>query len=131
MRNQRSINHARNLRTTMTDAERRIWRHLRMRQLAGLRFRRQVTIGKFIVDFACIEAWCVVEIDGSQHADSERDRERDAWLESEGWRVLRFWNNDVLLRTEAVLEAMYRVLVPPSCPSPASQGKERVIKLRQ
>ena len=101
---------ARELRQNSTDAERRLWSALRDRWLRGYRFRRQHPIGDFIVDFACTRDWLIVEADGGQHADNEDDRRRTAWLESQGWRVLRFWNNDVLANTEGVILAILREL---------------------
>lgn len=80
----------------MTKAEERLWHELRGRRLDRFKFRRQVPIGAYIVDFVCMEAKLVVEIDGSQHADSQHDRVRDAELAARGFRVLRFWNDDVL-----------------------------------
>lgn len=95
---------ARRLRKTMTDAEQALWRHLRGRQLAGFRFRRQVPIGRYIVDFACLDVGLIVEVDGGQHEiNRDDDAIRDAWLVKEGYRVLRFWNNDVLSNREGVL----------------------------
>ncbi|HEV8680768.1 MAG TPA: DUF559 domain-containing protein [Stellaceae bacterium] len=101
---------ARELRRDATDAERRLWSALRDRRLQGCRFRRQHPIGDFIVDFACTQHQLIVEADGGQHADNEADRHRTAWLESEGWRVLRFWNNDALANTEGVVETILREL---------------------
>jgi len=101
---------ARRLRRDATDAERRLWSALRDRRLSGYRFRRQFPIGRFIVDFACTKHRLIVEADGSQHADSESDRERTAWLEEQGWRVLRFWNNDVLTNTNGVVETVLNEL---------------------
>jgi very-short-patch-repair endonuclease len=101
---------ARTLRTTMTDAERRLWSVLRSRRLQGYKFRRQRPIGPFIVDFACIEHRLVVEADGGQHLENDYDARRTAWLEARGWRVLRFWNNDILANTEGVQEAVLMVL---------------------
>jgi len=92
---------ARELRQDSTDAERRLWSALRDRRLRGYRFRRQHPIGEFIVDFACTRHRLVVEADGGQHSDNEADGSRTAWLEAEGWRVMRFWNNEVLANTEA------------------------------
>ncbi len=98
---------ARQLRRNMTDAECRLWRHLRRRQLAGHKFRRQCPIGCYIVDFVCFEQMLVVELDGGQHAErGARDAQRDAWLQAQGYQVLRFWNNDVLQETESVLEVI-------------------------
>jgi very-short-patch-repair endonuclease len=102
---------ARQLRQKPTDAELRLWKHLRAKQLDGLRFRRQHPIGTYIVDFFCAEAKLIIEVDGGQHAAPEsRDDIRTAWLESRGYRVLRFWNNDVLTNTEGVLTAIADVL---------------------
>jgi very-short-patch-repair endonuclease len=101
---------ARTLRTTMTDAERCLWSVLRSRRLQGYKFRRQRPIGPFIVDFACIEHRLVVEADGGQHLENDYDARRTAWLEARGWRVLRFWNNDILANTEGVQEAVLMVL---------------------
>ena len=82
--------------------------------MAGAKFRRQHSIGPYICDFACVEVRLVVELDGSQHVEqSEYDARRDAFLRSNGLRILRFWNNDVLIRTEAVLETIYEALHRP------------------
>lgn len=97
---------ARELRKNMTDAERKLWYFLRDRRLSGLKFRRQVPIGPYIVDFACLEKKVIVEIDGGEHnfPDHRRyDSQRAAWLEAQGFRILRFWNNEVLSNIEAVL----------------------------
>ena len=96
---------ARELRQNMTDAERALWRELRQGAL-GAKFRRQAPVGKYIVDFACLEARLIVEVDGGQHAESRGDEERDRWLASQGFRVLRFWNNDVLGNLRGVLEVI-------------------------
>lgn len=101
--------HAKQLRHDMTEAETRLWFHLRNRRLSGFKFRRQVTIDPYIVDFLCIEKRLVVEVDGSQHGD-ERDAARTLALEVKGYRVIRFWNNDVLARTDQVLEAILAAL---------------------
>ena len=93
---------ARQLRKNMTEAERALWRLLRQRQINGLRFRRQVPIDHYIVDFACLEARLVIEVDGGQHFESQSDMKRDAYLRSQGFRVLRFWNNDVLSNPDGV-----------------------------
>ncbi len=99
--------HARALRKQATEAERLLWRHLRSRQLDGHKFRRQTPVGPYVVDFLCLEERLVVELDGGQHADQqERDQERSAQLAGWGFRVLRFWNNEVLGNTEGVLEVI-------------------------
>lgn len=105
---------ARDLRANMTDAERRLWQGLRGRQLGGYKFRRQIPIGPYIVDFACLEARLVIEVDGGQHLGSAEDQARDAWLMSEGYRVFRFWNHEVLLQTTDVLERIWNALNDPA-----------------
>jgi len=90
------------LRTYMTDAEQKLWRALRSRA-SGAKFRRQVPLGPFVVDFVCFEAKLIVELDGGQHADNPRDTRRDRYFSDQGYRVLRFWNNDVLKNMEGVL----------------------------
>ncbi len=102
---------ARKLRVNQTGAEARLWRKLRGRQLADAKFRRQTPIGHYIVDFICLEARLIVELDGGQHAqNSAADAERTAWLEGQGFRVLRFWNNDVLSNTGGVVERIQMAL---------------------
>jgi very-short-patch-repair endonuclease len=103
---------ARTLRRHSTDAERRMWSALRDRRLLRYKFRRQHPIGNYIVDFACSEYQVVIEIDGSQHAESADDVLRTEWLESRGWKVIRFWNNDVLANTSGVVETILRALEP-------------------
>ena len=99
---------ARVLRKNLTDAEQRLWTILRRRQVAGVKFRRQQPIGEFIVDFVCFERRVIVEVDGGQHAEQfHYDDARTRWLEDRGYRVLRFWNNDVLANTEAVAQVIF------------------------
>lgn len=123
MRTDQKLDFARQLRRRQTDAERCIWHQLRNRTLMGCKFRRQQPIGPYIVDFICVEAAVVIELDGSQHLGCSHDAARTAFLEREGYRVLRFWNNDVLLRTDSVLERVHEALVlaggPHPNPSPA------------
>ena len=93
----------------MTDAEARLWLGSRKPGIDGLRFRRQVPIGPYIVDFFCPQYRPIVEVDGGQHAnddDASRDRERDAWLAAKGYRVVRVWNNDVMENSEGVCTAI-------------------------
>jgi len=100
----RSLANARRLRREMTEAEKRIWYLLRRRQFGGLNFRRQAPIEPYIVDFACLSIRLVIELDGGQHgANAEKDAKRTAWLESQGYRVLRFWNNEVFENLDGVL----------------------------
>jgi very-short-patch-repair endonuclease len=94
--------HAAPLRRNATDAEQVLWRELRARRLGGHKFRRQWTIGPYIADFCCVEGGVMVEADGGQH-NPEKDRARTAYLHSEGFRVLRFWNNDILSNLDGVL----------------------------
>jgi very-short-patch-repair endonuclease len=101
---------ARQLREFSTDAERRMWSALRDRRLSRYKFRRQHPIGRYIVDFACTEYRLIIELDGSQHADNAADARRTAWLESQGWRMVRFWNNDVLGNIDGVIEAVLEAL---------------------
>ena len=98
----RSLASARRLRRDMTDVEQKLWHHLRQRQLDGFHFRKQCPIGPYIADFACLRVKLVIEVDGSQHADSGHDAARDAWFAARGYRVLRFWNNDVLQNMDGV-----------------------------
>jgi len=113
---------ARALRRRMTDAERLLWRHLRNRELGGWKFRRQYPVGPFIVDFICVEKNVVIEVDGGQHAENEAlDLKRSAYLNKMGYRVLRFWNNEVLQETEAVLEAIFATLANSKQNSPSPQ----------
>jgi very-short-patch-repair endonuclease len=91
----------------MTVAERRIWQILRSQQMQGYKFRRQVPIGRYIADFACHEARIIVEVDGGQHdRSSPQEAERSVFLQNEGYRVLRFWNNDVLANLDGVYEVI-------------------------
>jgi very-short-patch-repair endonuclease len=96
-----------------TDAETTMWRLLRDRRFASFKFRRQVPFRNFILDFVCFERRLVIEIDGSQHASFEIDAARDTTLEAEGFRVARYWNNDVLQRTSAVAEDVFAKLSEP------------------
>ena len=97
-----NVDRARGLRQTMTDAERKLWYHLRNRHLSGHKFRRQHEIDHYIVDFACTAAMLTVELDGGQHiGQQEYDERRTRHLEAKGYRVLRFWNNDVLMKIES------------------------------
>lgn len=96
----------------MTDAERRLWAWLRRKQIDGYRFRRQVPLGPFIADFVCFDARLIIEVDGGQHADIvAQDARRSAWLERQDFRVLRFWNNEVLTDAEGVIALIRRALV--------------------
>jgi very-short-patch-repair endonuclease len=105
---------AKRLRKNSTDAERALWRILRSRQLGGHKFRRQQPLGPFIVDFVCLDARMVVEIDGGQHNEEEDiayDQRRSQWSEKAGFRVMRFWNHEVLSELESVSDAISNALI--------------------
>ena len=104
---------ARSMRHEPTDAALAMWRLLRDRRLAKFKFRRQVPFQNYILDFVCLERKLVIEIDGSQHADSSRDVQREALLIAEGFRIARYWNNDVLQRRSSVLEDIFAKLAEP------------------
>lgn len=102
---------ARNLRKNSTDAERHLWYHPRANRL-GFKFKRQVPIGSYIVDFVCIEKRLIIELDGGQHMENKiYDTNRSDWLIVHGYRVLRFWNNDVFQKTSSVLEVITSALL--------------------
>ena len=104
---------ARSLRKDMTDTERRLWHVLREKQLLDCRFRRQHPIGPYIADFACIDKKLLIELDGGQHQEQiAYDQHRTAFLEMQGWQVLRFWNNDVLNNMDGVLMTIIDSLKP-------------------
>ena len=103
---------ARRLRNHPTEVETKLWRHLRLRQIGGYKFRRQQPLGSYIVDFVCLEKKVIVELDGGQHAEQiSKDVQRTAWLESQGFHVLRFWNHQVLEGMEAVKAVIYQTLL--------------------
>jgi very-short-patch-repair endonuclease len=102
---------ARMLRRNQTDAERLLWQRLRNRQLLGVKFRRQMPIGGYVADFASVEIKLIIDLDGSQHIDNQNaDEFRTGFLQREGYKVVRFWNNDVLSRTDAVLETIVQTV---------------------
>jgi very-short-patch-repair endonuclease len=128
---------ARQLRNNATDAERHLWQHLRQKQLNGFRFRRQMPISGYIADFVCPEMRLIVELDGGQHSEQVvYDMRRTNMLAAAGYRLLRYWNDDVLLRTDAVLEDVLRNLLEiegdgknnvkstPPQPSPALRARK-------
>ena len=116
---------ARTLRRDRTDAEKKLWQGLRARQIDGWQFRQQAPIGPYFVDFVCFARQLIIEVDGGQHSP-EADAVRTNWLEAEGFRILRFWNHDILRNPEGVLEEIRRVAnslrEPPPQPSPQGGG---------
>jgi very-short-patch-repair endonuclease len=127
-----NIRTARRLRRDHTDAERVLWFRLRDRRLAGWKFRRQAPIDRYVVDFVCVDARLIVELDGGQHVErTEQDIARTRILESMGYLVLRFWNNDVLSNTDGVVETILETLnqhrsVPPHpAPLPCGEREKR------
>ena len=118
------LSNARSLRSDMTDAERKIWQRLRAHRLGGAIFKRQMPVGPYIVDFVCLQARLIIEIDGGQHGN-EADVARDAWLTKQNFRVLRFWNNDVHSNIEGVMQSITEALatmLPPSLTLPRKGG---------
>jgi very-short-patch-repair endonuclease len=120
----RVITTAKILRKNSTDTEQRLWRYLRDRRIEGFKFRRQHPIDRYVVDFVNLENKLVIELDGRQHLGNPKDKIRDEWLRAEGYRVLRFWDNDVFNNLEGVLECIRDALLTPH-PNPLPQG-ERV-----
>jgi len=105
---------ARRLRKNSTDAEQHLWRHLRGRQMEGFKFRRQQPVGRFVVDFVNLENKVVIELDGGRHALHAGDKIRDEWFRSEGYKVVRFWDNQIFSNLEGVLENIRNALLTPS-----------------
>lgn len=101
---------ARYLRKKSTMAERFLWNHLKMKQLKGLKFRRQHPLGAYIVDFVCLQVKIIIELDGGHHLDNASDLKRDKWLESKGFKIIRFWNHEVFNNIEGVIEELYNTL---------------------
>jgi very-short-patch-repair endonuclease len=110
----RTLRFAKKLRREMSDVEKKLWSALRDRRFENFKFRRQVPIGNYIVDFVCQERKVIVELDGSQHQGSTYDLKRDAWLESVGYKVLRFWNIDINQALDGTLLAILDALRHPS-----------------
>jgi len=106
---------ARQLRKNLTEAEKKLWSLLRQKQFDGHRFRRQTSIGPYIVDFFCPAAKLIIEVDGGQHAiNAEADKARTQWLEAHGYRVLRFWNNEILTNSDGVLARLHHAFTETS-----------------
>ena len=113
---------AKTLRKDLTDSERELWKYLRAKRLGGLKFRRQEPIGNYIVDFVCYEKRLVIEVDGGQHAqEKKKDAVRDGWLREQGFKVIRFWDSEVLTNILGVLELVGESVTP--APDPSRQGR--------
>ena len=116
---------ARTMRHVPTDAEKKFWWQVRDRRLAGYKFKRQFLIGRYIVDFVCLDRGLVVELDGGQHAQQTAyDKEREAFLRTRGFRVIRFWNYDVLTNMDGIVESVLRELKKPPHPALSPYGGE-------
>ena len=125
---QQTLDRAKTLRRTQTDQEKKLWGALRDRRLGGFKFRKQQPIGPFIADFVCQERRLIVEVDGSQHADSEGDTTRDAFLNDRGYRVLRVWNNEVTGNLSGALTAILAALSDPHPPIAAQWAPPSPLK---
>lgn len=102
---------SRDLRKNLTDAEQKLWQKLRSKQIHGNKFRRQFVLGNYIVDFICLDKHLIIEVDGGQHMENvDYDLQRDEWLKSQNFKVLRFWNNQVLNEIDSVLEVIVKNL---------------------
>ncbi len=120
-------NNAKSLRKNLTEAEKLLWKHLRDKNIANVKFRRQQAIGIYIVDFISFDRKIIVKADGGQHLDSETDKERDEWLKMHGFKVLRFWNNEILTNLDGVLDIIRNVCLDTPHPNPLPQGERGLI----
>lgn len=112
-------NRAKSMRSNSTEAEHRLWQLLRAHRFEDFKFRRQVPIDFYIADFICFSSQVIVELDGSQHAESESDPKRDAFLKSQGFRVIRIWNNDLFTNEDGVAQLILSALTAPPLPNPS------------
>ncbi len=124
---EQALNNAKTLRTNQTEAEQRLWYHQRAHRFMNLKFKRQKPMGRYIVDFVCMEQRLIIELDGGQHAEQALyDQHRDAWFRRVGYTVLRFWNNDVMQNLEGVFEQIRCTLALSPAPLPqVGEGSER------
>jgi very-short-patch-repair endonuclease len=111
------------MRSEMTQPERELWTALRAKRFAGVKFTRQVVIGPYIADFVCRSRKLIIELDGATHSDARRDDRRTAFVETQGYRVIRFWNNDVMTNLDAVLSALSEALATAPLPNPLPGGE--------
>ncbi|HEX9757084.1 MAG TPA: endonuclease domain-containing protein, partial [Nitrospiria bacterium] len=116
---------AKNLRKRPTESEHRLWGRLRAKQIEELKFRRQAPIGPYIVDFVCHEKRIIIEVDGGQHSlERDRDAQREKWLHEQGYRVLRFWNHEVLTNMDGILGVIRETCLNHPPLTPPIQGGE-------
>jgi len=126
MKEPKQVNLVRALRRRQSDAEEKLWLNLRNRQMGGLKFRRQQSLGDYIVDFISFDVMLIIEVDGGQHNElttTEKDKQRTKWLEGKGYQVIRFWNNDVLENVDGVLTKIKEILEMRSHPHLTSPVK--------
>ena len=107
----KSVERSKELRLNAIDAEKKLWRYLRLKQINGYKFRRQYLIGKYVADFACVEKKLVIELDGGQHCENKYDQKRDTFIADRGYRILRFWNYEIVENIEGTLEVIKRCLL--------------------
>jgi very-short-patch-repair endonuclease len=121
--NPKLLERARQMRSEMTQPERELWIALRAKRFNGVKFTRQVVIGPYIADFVCRSRKLIIELDGATHDDASRDDQRTAFLEAQGYRVIRFWNNDVMTNLDGVLGALSEALATAPFPNPLPGGE--------
>jgi len=121
--NPKLLERARQMRSEMTQPERELWIALRAKRFGGVKFTRQVVIGPYIADFVSRSRKLIIELDGATHDDASRDDQRTAFLEAQGYRVLRFWNNDVMTNLDGVLSAVSEALATAPLPNPLPGGE--------
>ncbi|MFL9842175.1 DUF559 domain-containing protein [Sphingomonas sp. ST-64] len=121
--NPKLLERARQMRSEMTQPERELWIALRAKRFDGIKFTRQVVIGPYIADFVCRSRKLIIELDGATHDDASRDDQRTTFLEGQGYRVVRFWNNDVMTNLEGVLDALSEALATAPLPNPLPGGE--------
>ncbi len=121
--NPKLLERARQMRSEMTQPERELWIALRAKRFNGVKFTRQVVIGPYIADFVCRSRKLIIELDGATHDDASRDDQRTAFLEAQGYRVIRFWNNDVMTNLDGVLGALSEALATAPLPNPLPGGE--------